>query len=133
MKYSAFFSSLAAIVWLSAGCCTMRTAENFEGVPVDGRQEALCTLEVENTGWFLFYVVPLICGNPQYPNANDWRFFKNTVTVENNVNAVKKEMERRGTTRVANLYSRTKDEPFFMVLYKRECHTSAVLLKDRVK
>jgi hypothetical protein len=53
--------------------------------------------------------------------------------VENNINALKKEMERRGTTRVASLSSRTKSEPYFIILYRRECHTSAVLLKEKVK
>lgn len=109
----------------------MRTADNFDGVLVDGRQDPLCTIEIENTGWFLVYSIPLICGNPHYPNDNDYRLFHNTVTVENNINALKKEMERRGTIRVANLYSRTKSEPYFLVLYRRECHTSAVLLKDK--
>lgn len=122
---------LLVIVLLSSGCCTMRTAENFEGVLVDGKQEPLCTIEIENTGWFLVYSIPLICGNPHYPNENDYRLFHDTITIEDNINALKKEMERRGTTRVANLASRTKSEPYFLILYRRECHTSAVLLKDK--
>jgi hypothetical protein len=111
----------------------MRTAQNFDGVLVDGRQEPLCSIEIENTGWFLAYTIPLICGNPLFPNDNDFRLFHNSVTVENNINALKKEMERRGTTRVASLSSRTKSEPYFIILYRRECHTSAVLLKEKVK
>ncbi len=130
MKFISYILPLIALL-LTGCCCTMRTATNFEDILVDGRQEPLCTIEIENTGWFFFYSIPLICGNPQYPNENNYRLFHDTITIENNINVLKNEMERRGTTRVASLTSRTKSEPYFLVLYRRECHTSAVLLKDK--
>lgn len=121
--------ALAAALTLS-GCATINTGNDYHGVRVEGGEAPIETIEIENTGWLLFRCIPLGSGDPLQPNRKTCRFFRNTVTLQNNLEMLEDEMERTGSTRVVNLSSRKTDESLFIIfLTRRAYHTSAVLLK----
>ena len=121
---------LAAVLILCAGCATINTADDYHGMGIENGETPLETVEIENTGWLLFQFIPIGSGDPRYPNMKTCRFFQNTVTLQNNLNILKNEMERTGATRIANLSSRKTNESILFILFTRRAyHTSAVLLK----
>ena len=121
---------LAAVLILCAGCATINTADDYHGMGVENGETPIETVEIENTGWLLFQFIPIGSGDPLYPNKNTCRLFKNTVTLQNNLDILKGEMERTGATRLANLNSRKTNESILFILFTRRAyHTSAVLLK----
>lgn len=115
---------------MTSGCMVYRTTTAFNGVNVDGGRQPVETLEIENSGWFLFTCLPIISGNPDQPNHNSCRWFRNTVHLENNVKVLHARMKEQGVTEVANLTSHWEDEKYLVfLLARRAYHTSAVLLK----
>ena len=121
---------LAAVLVLCAGCATINTADDYHGMGIENGETPLETVEIENTGWLLFQCIPIGSGDPRYPNKKTCRPFRNTVTLQNNLNILEGEMERVGAKRVANLSSRKTNESILFILFTRRAyHTSAVLLK----
>lgn len=119
---------------LSAGCTTIRTARSFNGVRTDGGTTPMCAVEIENSGWFLFTCIPIASGNPDLPNMNSCRWFRNTVSLASNMKVLKAEMTRNHVKEVSNLTSHCEDEKYLVFLISRRAyHTSAVLLKDTSK
>ncbi len=120
-----------ATAMLLAGCATIRQSKIFHGVKVEDGETPLETVEIENSGWELFKFIPLGSGDPRYPNKSSCRLFMDTVTLQNNLDMLEKEMMATGATRFTNLTSRNSEETFlFIVLTRNAYHTSAVLLKD---
>lgn len=121
---------IAAVLALNLGCATITTSSNFHGVESEYGETPIETVMIENTGWTAFKVIPIASGDPQRPNKNTCRLFKDTTTLQNNLNMLDMEMKRVGASRIANLSSRTEDESLFLLLFTRTaCRTSAVLLK----
>ena len=120
----------AAVLLICAGCATINTANDYHGIGIEDGETPLETVEIENTGWLLFRCIPVGSGDPRYPNKKTCRYFRNTVTLQNNLNILDGEMARVGATRITNLSSRRTDESIFVILFTRRAyHTSAVLLK----
>ena len=118
-------------VLLLAGCTTVRYSTTFHDVKVEDGETPLEIVEIENSGWELFKFIPLASGNPQKPNRLSCRWFRNTVTLQNNLDLLEQEMKARVATRFTNLISRNSEESFLFILLTRNAyHTSAVLLKD---
>lgn len=114
----------------ACGCTSLTTAHNFHGVEMEGDEIPIETVMIENTGWKLFKFIPIGSGNPDCPGRCSIKFFKDTTTLQNNLDILAKEVERVGATRIANLSSKTIDESVFIILFTRTaCRTSAVLLK----
>ena len=121
---------LLAAVFACSGCATIHRANDYHGMGIEDGEAPLETVEIENTGWLLIKCIPLGSGDPHHPNEKTCRFFRNTVTLQNNLEMLEDEMERVGATRVANLTSRKTDESMFILLLtRRSYHSSAVLLK----
>ena len=116
---------------LLTGCATVRYSTTFHGVKVEDGEAPLEIVEVENTGWRLFKFIPLGSGDTRYPNRLVCRFFRNTVTLQDNLDLLEMEMKAKGVRRFTNLTSRNSEESFLFILLTRKAyHTSAVLLKD---
>ena len=116
---------------LSTGCATIRSSTVFHGVKVEDGEAPLETVEIENSGWKLFKFIPIASGNVQKPNESSCRWFTDTVTLQNNLNLLEREMKTKGATRFTNLTSRNSEETFLFILLTRNAfHTSAVLLKE---
>ena len=125
------FLPMLASVLLFAGCTTVRYSTTFHGIRVEDGEEPLEIVEIENSGWEIFKCIPLASGNPQKPNRLSCRWFRNTVTLQNNLDLLEQEMKTRVATRFTNLISRNSEESFLFILLTRNAyHTSAVLLKD---
>ena len=113
-----------------AGCATVTTAHNYRGVNVEGGVVPIESVVIENTGWKMFNFIPIGGGNPEKPNRCSCRLFKDTTTLQNNMDMLEREMKSVGATRIVNLCSRKIDESVFILLLTRTaCRTSAVLLK----
>lgn len=124
--------TLAAILLsaVCAGCATVTVSHDRRGIKVEGGETPIETVMVENTGWILFNAIPIASGNPNKPGKCSCCIFKDTTTLQNNLDMLEREMIRAGATRIANLYSKTSDENIFFLLFTRTaCRTSAVLLK----
>ena len=118
------------ILLCAGGCASVRMTSAYNGVRTDGGYKPFATVSIENTGWFLFNAIPLASGNPDRPNEDDWHFFRNTVTLDNNMKMLDETMARHGATRFNHLTSHLKDDfYYFFILYRRTCQTSAVILR----
>lgn len=121
---------LLAVALACSGCTTIQRASDYHGMGSENGEQPIETIEIENTGWLLFRCIPLGSGDPLRPNEMTCRFFRNTVTLQNNLEMLEDEMERVGAKRVENLISRKTDESMFILLLtRRSYHSSAVLLK----
>ena len=122
--------AFAAAALVCTGCATINRVTDYQTVGVEGGETPIETVEIENTGWLLFKFIPLGSGDPLRPNEKTCRFFRKTMTLQNNLEMLEDEMERVGAKRVVNLVSHKTDESIFVLLLTRRAyHTSAVLLK----
>lgn len=116
---------------LLAGCASVQVTENFGDVKAEAGSELAATVQIENSSWLLLDFIPVASGDPENPNRNRCRLFRNTATLQSNVKMLDAEMKRRGATRCANVTSRWTDEKALVILFARRAyHTSAVILKD---
>ena len=88
-------SALAAAVALAAaGCANVQTTNRF-GAPVGGKDlQPRDSIVVENSGFYLFGVVPLVSGSTENPGGST--LFNNTVTLENNLRLLEAEAAKKG-------------------------------------
>lgn len=101
-----------------SGCATIKFCD--EGVSM---------VDVENTGWFMFDFIPLVSGNPEYPNDKSCRLFSNTVTLENNMKLLDYAVRKKRAVSYRNATSYTTDENALLILFNRHTiHTSAELV-----
>lgn len=122
--------SAALALLLASGCMTVCTTRAYNGIAVEDGRKPVVTVEIENSGWYLFTFIPLASGKVEAPNQADCRWFTNTVTVENNLKVLQEIMLRERVAEVANLTSHRSDEKYLVcLLARRAYHTSAVLLQ----
>ncbi len=129
-RLAAVSAALALALLLASGCMTVRTTRAYNGVAVENGRRPTVTVEIENSGWYLFTFIPLASGRVEAPNQADCRWFTNTVTVGNNLKVLQEIMLRERVAEVANLTSHRSDEKYLVcLLARRAYHTSAVLLQ----
>ena len=89
------------------------------------------TVLIQNSGCFLFYLMPLFSGDPDYPNEEVCNWFDNTVKVETNIRLLEEEANKQHTRGYRNIVSHPDDEHILWFILKRKiCRTSAELIKD---
>ncbi len=116
MKRLAFLL-LAAL--LAGGCATVHYSDEGGKTMVD----------VANTGWYLFNLIPLASGNPEAPNEVGFKLFRQTTTLQNNVRLLDYAATERGASDIKAVSTFTSDESVFIILLKRHIiHTSAELI-----
>ena len=113
--------SALLIALFASGCCSIHTSS--EG----GRTMCL----VENYGWRLFDLVPLVAGDPDSLHESGCRLFSDTVTLENNQKLLDRALKRVGATGVRFQNSYMTDEQSLFTFYRRTYYTSAELVFDR--
>ena len=127
-RLSVLYAALALL--LASGCMTVRTTRAYNGIAVEDGRKPVVTVEIENSGWYLFTFIPLASGKVEAPNQVGCRWFTNTVMVENNLKVLQEIMLRERVAEVANLTSHRSDEKYLVcLLARRAYHTSAVLLQ----
>jgi len=117
------------LIGMASGCATVQTAKRFNGVTVDGAAKPIATVAVENYGYYLFCVIPLIAGAPQYPNADTCRLFEDTVTVQNNMAMLSQTVKLENGKKVANVKT-TEDWTgafSFWFLWRKTLNTTALI------
>ena len=77
--------TLSAMIGLCAGCFTMDTAtteslRNSHHTGMEGKPRE--HVVVANYGWYLFNVIPLVCGNAREGALFPWAFFRDEVTAD---------------------------------------------------
>ncbi len=113
-------AAIAAAMAL-AGCASVRISHEGDRSVVD----------IVNTGWYLFNVIPLASGNPHDPNGCSCKLFRRTVTLENNMKLLDYAMRKEGADSFGDLVSYTTDESVLFFLFKRHaCHSSAELIRN---
>ena len=122
---------VAAAALLACGCTTVLKSKEFDDVKTDGGSTPLAAIEIENSVWLFCNFVPIASGDPDFPNFNTCKIFRNTVNLQNNMKILKTELAKEGVTKVTNLTSHYSEENYlFFLLARRACHTSAVLVKS---
>ena len=110
---------LAAL--LTGGCCSIHTSDQ------GGR--TMCV--VENYGWRLFDLIPLVAGDPDSLHESGCKVFTDTVTLENNQKLLDRAVKRAGATGVRFQNSYMTDEQTLFTFYRRTYYTSAELVFDK--
>ena len=114
------FLLLSLLTLSLVGCSTYRLCD----------QGGHLTVDIENTGWYLFQVIPIAAGNPDAPNVADCRWFSDTVTLENNMKLLDEAVESTDAHGAVNITSSISEENILFVLFSHKIyHTSAELLK----
>ena len=125
------FIQLCALAAILSGCASVRQSSVFHDVKVEDGEIPIEMVEIENSGWELFKFIPLASGNPERPNRFSCCWFRDTVTLQNNLNLLDMEMKARDARKFNNLTSYNTEETFLFILLTRNAyHTSALLLKD---
>lgn len=109
----------AVALGCTAGCATVNCSD------VGGHK----MVYIANSGWYLFNVIPIASGNPDCPNECDFKLFKQTTTMANNIKLLDWAVASAGAESYRTQTSYTTDENVLFILFKRHVlHTSAELV-----
>lgn len=126
------FATTLLLSFASAGCMTTQMSDVMKDVPSDGGARQKMTVEVRNTGWFLFDCIPLVCGDPKGPDAVATRFFTDTLTLQSNLDVLGKIIEQNDGYRLGSVSSHEEGEGFLVfIVTRRSFHTSATLMRPQ--
>ena len=114
---------LAALLALSAalcGCCTVTLCRK------GGRD----MVEVTNSSLKLFGFVPIVSGDPEYPNRESGVWFCDSLLLDVNMMLLDDAMRKHGYRSFRDISSYKTHESCFLFILKRDVfHTSAELLR----
>lgn len=118
MKRRILLLAAACAAATLCGCATVRYSD------AGGRH----MVDIVNSGWYLLNFIPIASGDPELPNENRCRFFKQTATLGNNMKLLDYAVTERKARGVKSIKSYSTDENVLIILFKRHCvHTSAEL------
>ena len=123
---------LASAICLLAltGCMTSEISRTPQGMAGDGGETHLLTVDIENAGWFLFDLIPVLSGDPQGVNKVSSVLFENTLTLQNNLDELTRIAQREGTYTIGSVMSHEVSESVWVFFLSRHAlHTSATLMK----
>lgn len=128
------WSGLAAVALglLQSACSSVKAQAEFSGVKVEGGETPVEVVDVYNTNWLFLSLacLPVASGDPDNPDGWTTRFFRNTVTLENQLKMLENEVKRVGARKAIDVTTTSTDESLLWILFLREkYHTSAVLVK----
>lgn len=110
---------LSILLFALAGCTSVAVTSDGENMVV-----------VQNSGAYLFYVLPLCSGDPDYPNREVSNWFTDTVELKTNIRLLDEAADRAGATGYRNLASHLDDETIIPLILKRKIYkTSAELVR----
>lgn len=118
MKRTLLFLVLSASIL--SGCVSITTS-------TVGEREMIV---IENNGWKFLNCMPIASGDPDYPNQEVSIWFRDSVTLNNNMWMLNEEIKKRGARGFKDLCSYKTEEQTFLFLFKRyTLHTSAELTR----
>jgi hypothetical protein len=117
------------LLFCLSGCATVKTGRNFDGLRVEEGAKPVASVAIENYGYYLFGYIPLIAGEPRYPNAFMCTIFSDSVTPQNNMLMLSKTAQKAGAKKVINLrvYEGWTGSFSFWVIWKKQLYTGALL------
>lgn len=102
MKRFSRLAPLAAFLALSlSGCSSVQTTVSYPSANAKLGDRPIASLVVENNGYYLFGLFPLFSGN--HEKRHNTVFFKDTVTLENNVLMLEEEAKKHGNVIIDDL------------------------------
>lgn len=117
--------------FLVAGCATIDRIDGDRCAPVGSDATPVEAVQVMNTNWLLLSFLPIASGDPEDPNRVTCRWFRNTATLQNQMNMLEAEARRVGADKALDVTTAYSDEDVFLLLFRREkILTSAILVKD---
>ena len=117
-----------------AGCMTSTVSRKAEGSPGDGGAEHVLAVDVENTGWYLLDFIPVLCGDPHGVNRISTVLFRDTLTLQNNLDELMRIVDREPECRIGTVVSHEESENLWVFIVTRHgYHTSATLLKKQAE
>ena len=111
------------------GCAAIETATCFPKEDA-GLQRPLASIVAENTGYYLFGMLPLLSGDPEHPNKAR-SVFGESATLENNVLMMDRVAKPLGGTTYAQAESEITWTGSFSlwIVWKKTVHTRALTLR----
>jgi len=116
--HSALTFFVLTLALLFSGCATVQVASE------NGRTMA----DAENSSWRIFWWLPLGGGDCDDPNDDFCVWFRNTVTLKNNMKLLDYAREKKGARSVKDVQSYFTDEYYLFILRRSAMHTSAELV-----
>ena len=115
---------------LLAGCATVDRLDGSRCATTADGKTPVETIQVMNTNWLLLSCIPIASGDPTQPNLCTCRWFRNTVTLENQMSMLEAEAARADTNKAIDVTTTYSDERvFFFLLLREKMLTSATLMK----
>ena len=107
-----FFMTACASIVVTSG-------KDLNGQNLFPGHETIAHIYAENWGAYLFHCIPLITGNPQYPDRarkrdvwRSWGFFRDRVSVTTTVEMLTAEAKSLGATKTTDLATRVTSTMF---------------------
>ena len=120
----------AAALLFTSGCALVTRMPPEPGARTAEGEEIVATVQVMNSSWSLFCLLPLASGDVDSPDCVSCLPFRDTVNLENQIKMIEAEAERCGASRATHVVTYEGDEDVFLVLLlRRKIHTSAVLVR----
>ncbi|MCL1920051.1 MAG: hypothetical protein FWG50_03075 [Kiritimatiellaeota bacterium] len=131
MKRVTLTAVTLALIGMACGCATMQTAKRFDGTVMEKGARPLATVAVENYGYYLFGVIPIIAGEPKHPNANTCRLFDDSVTVQNNLAMISQVVKTERGRKLTNMNTTEEWTGAFSlwILWRKTLFTSALVME----
>jgi len=119
MKYTTLLaSSLFLFTFLLSGCATVNVASE------NGRTMA----DAENSSWRILWWLPIGGGDCEDPNDDFCVWFRNTVTLKNNMKLLDYAREKKGARTVKDVQTYRTDDYYLFILRRTAMHSSAELV-----
>lgn len=111
------------------GCASVDTATCFSKEHA-GRQQPIASIAAENTGYYLFGLVPILGGDPHYPNTAS-SVFGESATIENNFQMMNQAAQPLGGKTYAHAESEIIWTGSFSmwIVWKKTVHTRALIMR----
>ena len=123
-------SAICLAAALVSGCATVDRLNGTKCATTADGMTAVESVQVMNTNWLLLSFIPLASGDPTQPDTATCRAFRNTVTLQNQLDMLDAEAKRVGATKAVNVETAYTDERvLFFLLLSEKMLTSATLVK----
>ena len=116
----------AALVGLLSGCVTVVETPCAKELVGEGGSEGIETVEVINSGWFLFDGIPIATGDPE----GGCKWFSDTLNAQTSMDVLGKYIRAHEATKIGVITSHETNEGVLIFLLNRHTfRTSATLLR----
>ena len=128
MNFCRAFSVLALMC--ASGCALVTRLPPEPGAKTPEGEEIVETVQVMNSSWSLFCLLPLASGDVDSPDRVSCLPFRESVNLENQMKMIEAEAKRCGASCAKHVVTYEDDEDLLLVLFlRRKIHTSAILIR----